>query len=109
MGKQAKIGLELEWPTPEEDAAITAAALADPDTWLPTDEELAQFRPIWENPDLVAFLQKHGKLGRPPLPPEDRKHRVTLYLDPDVLAKLKAEGKGWQTRANAALRASFGL
>jgi uncharacterized protein (DUF4415 family) len=34
---------------------------------------------------------------------------VTLYLDPDVLARLKADGKGWQTRANAALRLALGL
>jgi hypothetical protein len=32
-------------PTPEEDAAITAAALADPDNPPLTDAELAQFRP----------------------------------------------------------------
>ena len=38
-----------------------------------------------------------------------RKKRVTLYLDPDVLARLKADGKGWQTRANAALRKALGL
>jgi uncharacterized protein (DUF4415 family) len=95
--------------TEEEDAAITAAALSDPDAQPLTDAELDQFRPVWEFPELVAFLQKHGKLGRPPLPEAERKHRVTLYLDPDVLAKLKADGKGWQTRANAALRQALQL
>jgi len=34
---------------------------------------------------------------------------VTLYIDPDVLDRLKQEGKGWQTRANAALRRALGL
>jgi uncharacterized protein (DUF4415 family) len=96
-------------PTPEEDAAITKAAMEDPDIWLPTDEEFARFRPVWDFPDLVETLQKHGHLGRPPLPPEARKQRVTMHLDPDVLALLKAEGKGWQTRANAALRRALGL
>jgi uncharacterized protein (DUF4415 family) len=43
------------------------------------------------------------------MPEEQRKKRVTLYLDPDVLARLKADGKGWQTRANAALRKALGL
>jgi uncharacterized protein (DUF4415 family) len=47
--------------------------------------------------------------GRPALPEADRKTRVTLYLDPDVLARLKADGKGWQTRANAALRRALGI
>ena len=56
--------------------------------------------------DLVDLLRRQG---RPPLPEEDRKTRVTLYLDPDVLARLRADGKGWQTRANAALRRALGL
>ena len=96
-------------PTPEEDAAITAAALSDPDNPPMTDEELARMRPIWDFPEEVVWLQKHGKLGRPPLPEADKKHRVTLYLDPDILAQLKSDGKGWQTRANAALRKALGL
>ncbi len=49
------------------------------------------------------------KRGRPPLPPSDRKHRVTMMLDPDILARLKSEGRGWQTRANALLREALGL
>jgi len=93
----------------EEDAAITTAALSDPDAQPLTDAELANFKPVWAFPELVAILQKHGKLGRPPLPEADRKRRVTLYLDPDVLEKLKADGKGWQTRTNAALRQALGL
>jgi uncharacterized protein (DUF4415 family) len=33
------------------------------------------------------------------------KQLVTLRLDPSVLAALPATGPGWQTRANAALKA----
>ncbi len=33
------------------------------------------------------------------------KQRVTLRLDRDVLSRLRDLGPGWQTRANAALRA----
>ena len=104
-----KVRPQLPPLSPQEDAEITAAALSDPDAQPLTDEQLAQFRPIWDFPDEVAFLQKHGKLGRPPLPDAAKKQRVTLYLDPDVLAALKADGKGWQTRANAALRRALGL
>jgi uncharacterized protein (DUF4415 family) len=109
MGKINNIVANVEYPTPEEDAEITAAALSDPDNPPLTDEDFAQMRPVWEFPDLVALLQKHGKLGRRPLPEAARKQRVTLYLDPDVLARLKADGKGWQTRANAQLRKGLGL
>ncbi|WP_374428259.1 BrnA antitoxin family protein [Tabrizicola sp.] len=66
-------------------------------------------KPTAEIPELVDLLTRHGKYGRPPLPPEARKKRVTLHLDPDVLDRLKSEGKGWQTRANAALRKALGL
>ena len=74
-----------------------------------TAADFARQRPTTDFPELVEILQSHGKLGRPPLPEDQRKKRVTLHLDPDVLAALKAEGKGWQTRANAALRRALGL
>jgi uncharacterized protein (DUF4415 family) len=41
--------------------------------------------------------------GRPPAAAPKR--LVTLRLDRDVLAGLRATGPGWQTRANAALKA----
>ena len=63
-------------------------------------------KPSQDIPELADALRH---LGRPPLPAEDRKTRVTLYLDPDILARLKANGKGWQTRANAELRRALGL
>ncbi|AWB47964.1 hypothetical protein HYN69_05035 [Gemmobacter aquarius] len=72
-------------------------------------EDFARQRPTTDFPELVEILQNHGKLGRPPLPEAERKQRVTLHLDRDILAALKAEGKGWQTRANAALRRALGL
>jgi uncharacterized protein (DUF4415 family) len=63
-------------------------------------------KPTAEIPELVELLRRQG---RPALPPGQRKRRVTLHLDPDVLERLKADGKGWQTRANAALRKALGL
>jgi uncharacterized protein (DUF4415 family) len=37
------------------------------------------------------------------------KQQVTLRLDPDVLAKFREGGPGWQGRINAALRAAVEL
>lgn len=34
---------------------------------------------------------------------------TTLRLDPEVLAAFKADGPGWQSRINAALRRAVGL
>ncbi|MEY4698230.1 MAG: hypothetical protein RIT14_2658 [Pseudomonadota bacterium] len=93
----------------EEEEAINRGIALDPDSPEMTDEDFDRLRPVWDFPELVDTLQKHGKLGRPPLPDSERKQRVTLYLDRDVLAALKAGGKGWQTRANAALRRALGL
>jgi uncharacterized protein (DUF4415 family) len=71
-----------------------------------TAEDFALFKPTSEFPELAELLRRQG---RPHLPDEARKKRVTLYLDPDVLAQLKSGGKGWQTRANAALRRALGI
>ena len=73
------------------------------------DDWFAEAKPATAFPELVQVLEKHGKLGRPPLPEDERKKRVTMYLDPDVIAKLKEGGRGWQTRANQKLREVLGL
>ena len=74
-----------------------------------TVEDFARAKPIDQIPelaDLAAFLKKGG---RPRLPERYRKRRVTIMLDPDVIEHFKAEGRGWQTRVNAALRKAAGL
>jgi len=117
-----KDGRRLLMPSDEEDAAITAAALSDPDNPPLTDEELAQMRPAREvlPPELYAVLTdkdrpvkcvpvtaaedaaRQKRIGRPPL--ESPKQRIAIRLDRDVLAGLRASGRGWQTRVNALLR-----
>jgi uncharacterized protein (DUF4415 family) len=84
----------------EEDAAITAAALADPDN-PPMDEAFMKgMRPAVEvAPELVARFR--GQRGPQKAP---TKQLVSLRLDPDVLAHFRATGRGWQARINAALR-----
>jgi uncharacterized protein (DUF4415 family) len=65
------------------DADIHAAIKSDPDA-VPTDEA------FWKTAELVM---------------PQRKPVVTIRLDADVLAWLKEQGKGYQTRINAILRA----
>lgn len=38
---------------------------------------------------------------------DETKAKVNLRLDPDILERLRATGKGWQSRVNAALRADL--
>lgn len=52
-------------------------------------------------------LVSRGRGGRPPL--ANPKKQVTMRLDADVLDRLKADGPGWQSRANKALRKAVGL
>lgn len=42
--------------------------------------------------------------GRPPKAHGERKEKVTLRLSPDVLTHFRAQGRGWQTRIDEALR-----
>lgn len=43
--------------------------------------------------------------GRPPKAAEDRKEQIALRVDKDVLEWYRAQGRGWQTRMNAVLKA----
>ena len=70
-----------------------------------TDEQLARARPLIETrPDLVAAMRR--KRGNQRAPTKDL---VSLRLDKDVLATLRASGSGWQGRANDMLREGLGL
>ena len=55
-----------------------------------------------------AWLSKASP-GRPKLPCELRKQRISILLDPDVITHFKSEGRDWQTRTHAALRKVTGL
>ena len=76
-------------PTPAEDAAITAAAMADPDARPFTDAEWEEVKPL---------VRRGRPLG------SGSKTQVTLRLDVEVLEKFRASGDGWQTRINEALK-----
>jgi len=84
---KTRAGREIILPSSEEDAAINAAALSDPDAQPLSDAELAHLRPA---------------RGRPPA--TIKRPMLSMRVDPDVLAHLRASGKGWQTKVNALLR-----
>ncbi len=83
---KTKSGRTIILPTQEEDAAITAAALSDPDAQPLTDMQLKAMRPM----------------GRPRV--AHPKAPLTMRVDVDVLVALRSTGQGWQTRVNALLR-----
>ena len=85
-----------------EEAAIQAGIDQDADARELTDADFASMRPAHEvHPELVA-TKLRNKGGRPRLAAP--KTLVTVRIDADVLARLKADGAGWQTRMNSILR-----
>ena len=87
-------------PTSEEDAEIRAGIEADPDTLELDNEWFRQARPVSEtHPRIVhRYLRTRGKQKAP------TKERITIRLDADIAAHLRAGGPGWQTRLNDMLR-----
>ena len=75
--------------TDTEDAAITTAAMSDPDAVHFTDAQWATVKP-------------NVRTGRPKA--EVTKERITIRLSRDVVTQFRATGVGWQTRLDAALR-----
>ena len=86
--------------TPEEEAEIQHGIDADPDNPEWTEADFAAARPAVE----VLALEVHAELTRRRGPgKKPAKVPVTIKLDPEVLADLRASGPGWQARAGVAL------
>lgn len=77
-------------PTVEEDAAITAAALSDPDAQPLTDAQLG------------AMVPMKTLRGRPRT--ENPKRLVSVRYSPEVISYFKSTGDGWQGRMDGVLR-----
>ena len=93
--------------TDEEDALVNAAIEADPDDWIPTDEELASARPLAEvDPEFAAYIRRHGitfateVLAKFDGPREE----VTVNLDPGLVTFFKQLRDGGEDLLNDMLR-----
>ena len=73
-----------EWVDPDDAPELTDEYFKDAEYWQ-GDTFIRRGRP------------KSGNPGDP-------KETVTIQLDPDVLAKLREAGPGWQTQVNGILR-----
>jgi len=80
----------------------------DPDTYGdaafdPVDDAPDLSTPYWRERFAKAKLQRGRPVAAAP------KISTTIRLDPEVIAHFKAEGPGWQSRINEALRKAAGL
>lgn len=92
---------------PLSEAKVQAMIASDPDAPEATDAQLAQAKPFTEAFPALAEKMRKNVGGRPKT--ENPKVAVSLRLDPEVVSRFKAEGPGWQTRMNEALRQAAGL
>ena len=102
----------------EEEAAIQRMIAEDPDDREWNEEDFAKAKPfveahpelaasiLSERPDLAEAMERTRARGRPRL--ARPRQQVSIRLDADLLAKLKASGPGWQTRVNEILRKAVG-
>lgn len=86
--------------TDAEEAEIQHEIANDPDAPEVTDEQAAQATTFEKAfPALADSIRRTRGPGK-----KQPKEVVTLRLDPDVVEAFKADGPGWQSRVNAALR-----
>lgn len=78
-------------PLIDDDGEVRELTAADFKHFKPAKDVLA--------PELYAMLTKARGAQKAPL-----KVPTTIRFDADVLAAVKATGKGWQTRVNDAMR-----
>ena len=78
----------------------TKAVWVDPDDAPELTDEWFETADVHENGRLISR-------GRPKS--DSTKKAISLRIDEDVLDKFKADGPGWQSRMNAALRKAAGL
>lgn len=85
----------------------------DPDDAPELTEEFFRHAEVRVGGKLVRSASgylRNGKVrvGRP-THGETPKRQVTLRLDPEIIERFRADGPGWQSRINAALRKAAGL
>lgn len=84
----------------EEDAKLTAAALADPDAQPWTDE-------MWAR--AVTFDERQKRRAQARTCTVELAPDVVVRIDADVLEHFRKTGQGWQGRINEVLRKAAGL
>lgn len=86
MQIKSKSGRIFNLPTDEEEVAINAGVISDPDTYELSDVDFSQLKPV----------------GRPKS--DSPKMPINIRLSPEVLAYFRETGKGWQTRMDNVLK-----
>jgi uncharacterized protein (DUF4415 family) len=82
------------WVDPDDAPEVTAADLARAKFHVGGKEVSRR--------EFARSLAENPRRGRPPV--AEPRPTLNMRIDADVLAALRATGRGWQTRVNALLR-----
>ena len=82
-----------------ESNVVTESSWVDPDDAPELDDD-------WFDRAEIRIGRKIIRRGRPP---GSAKTQVSLRLDNEVIAAFRAQGPGWQSRMNEALRKAAGV
>ena len=82
-----------------ESNVVTESSWVDPDDAPELDDD-------WFDRAEIRIGRTVIRRGRPP---GSAKTQVSLRLDQDVIAAFRAQGPGWQSRMNEALRKAAGV
>ena len=82
-----------------ENSAVMASSWVDPDDAPELTDE-------WFDRAEIRIGERVIRRGRPT---GETKTQVSLRIDNDVVAAFRAQGPGWQSRMNAALRKAAGV
>jgi uncharacterized protein (DUF4415 family) len=96
----------IHWPTDAEEAAINRGIALDPDNPEITDAVSMRMRPAGEVIPKVVEAYRRGKLGRPTIGDEPKVH-IGFRLAVDVVAAIRATGRGYNARVEKVLRAAL--
>jgi uncharacterized protein (DUF4415 family) len=104
MTKQTKHKRKPRRLSDAEEARIQAGIAADPDNPEWTARDFRRARPFAKVfPTLAKSRRVRGRQKRP------TKVAVSLRLTREVVERFKADGPGWQTRMDEALKKAAGL
>lgn len=84
---------------------MTKNSAASKSEWIDPDDA-PELDDYWFERADIMIGRKVIRRGRPP---GETKTQVSLRIDNDVIAAFRAQGPGWQSRMNAALRQAAGL
>jgi uncharacterized protein (DUF4415 family) len=108
MERPAKLPPDIHWPTDEEEAEINRGIALDPDNPEMTDQDWRRMRPASEVVPGLVEAQRRGRprVGRPRIGEVPKIH-IGFRLSADVVAGIRATGRGYNARVEKVLRAAL--